>query len=765
MKSRKNRIILLTICLLIGLGWFYLLMPDKLFNVPYSTVVNSREGQLLNARIANDGQWRFPPADSVSQKFIKALLVYEDEHFYDHHGVRWQSIARAVKQNYEAGKVVSGGSTLTMQLARMARGNQSRNYFQKFIEVFLAWRIEWSMSKEDILKAYSAHAPFGGNVVGLEAASWRYFGRSSTEISWAEAAMLAVLPNAPGIIHPSRNRQNLLEKRNWLLQKLMETGEITEEVYQLSVLESLPTKPLPIPQLANHFLNFLSQQEGFEKSYTSTLRYDLQKNINYATRLFHESERLKNIHNLGVVVIDNRSLEVVAYVGNSQAGPDHHQNVDNVRARRSTGSILKPLLYAQCLQKGTFLPTQIVKDYPIRFGNYSPTNFFKTFDGAVPFDEAIARSLNVPAVNVLKEYGEGVFLNDLRELGFSTFDRSASHYGLTLILGGGEVTLFELAEVYANLANQLSVFPESTSWKTLKVHDQNHQTERSSPLSAGSIFHMVKAMQKVILPDDRQYFPLVDDRKIAWKTGTSFGSRDAWAVGVSPKYTVAVWVGNSDGEGVSGLSGLMDAAPLMFKVIDEIPDFVGEFYPPYDVMYSAKVCSESGLLAGEFCQKAIEMDVANTIQYAEKCHYCHRIFVDKEGNRVSKTCETMAEPIHRFILPNRMEWYYIPLHPNYKPQPDWREDCRPIENQGLTNLAFIYPQNNDEIVLSDHSQKVVVQAVYRKRDQPLYWYLNHEFIGETNSFHEMALSPERGDQLVTIMDSEGNKRSLYFVVK
>lgn len=765
MKSRKNKLIVLLICLLIGLGWFYLLMPDKLFVVPYSTVVNSKSGQLLNARIAADGQWRFPPSDSLSTKFVKALLTYEDEHFYDHSGVRFQSIARALKQNYEAGKVVSGGSTLTMQLARMSRGNQSRNYLQKFIEVFLALRIEWSMTKDQILKSYSAHAPFGGNVVGLEAASWRYFGRASTEISWAEAAMLAVLPNAPGIIHPSKNRSNLLEKRNWLLKKLYENGELDEESYRLSTLEELPAKPLPIPQMANHFLNFLVNQEGPEKTFQSTLNYSLQKNVNYATRHFHETERLKNIHNLGVVVVDNRTLEIVAYVGNSPAGNDHQQNVDNVRARRSTGSIIKPLLFAECLQKGTFLPTQLVKDYPIRFGSYSPTNYFKTFDGAVPFDEAIARSLNVPAVNVLKEYGEGVFLNDLRELGFSTFNHSASHYGLTLILGGGEVTLIELGEVYANMAHELAFFPQPTTWKSLVSHSTESQSEKPSPISPGNIYHMIKAMQKVILPDDRKYFQLVDHRKIAWKTGTSFGARDSWAVGISPKYTVAVWVGNSNGEGVSGLSGLTDAAPLMFKVIDEIPDFVGEFYPPYDVMYEVEVCSQSGLLAGGLCQHTEKMDVSNTIQYAEKCHYCQQIWVDTQGHRVSKSCDVLANSEYRFVLPNRMEWYYSPLHPNYKPMPDWREDCRPIENQGLDKLSFLYPQNNDEIVLSDHSQKIVVQAVYRKRDEPLFWYLNNEFIGETNSYHEMAISPERGNQLITIMDSKGNKRSLFFVVK
>ncbi len=385
--------------------WFYTLLPSPLFDKPCSTVLIDEHDQLLAAQISKDGQWRFPESEKIPFKFEQCIIQFEDEYFYYHPGINPVSIFRSISNNFKAGKIKSGGSTITMQLARMARGNKPRNYFQKVMEMLLALRIELSYKKSSILRSYCSNAPYGSNVVGLSAASWRYFGRAPEKLSWAESALLAVLPNAPSLIYPGKNQKTLLLKRNRLLKKLHDKKIIDESTYHLSLQEGLPGKPFPIPQLAPHLLNRCVSEYGASAIYKTSIQKYLQAQVSAAVDQHVQSLSINGIHNACALVAETETGKIIAYVGNSSSPLNDHENfVDIIQAPRSTGSILKPFLNAFKLHDNKMLPKSLIEDIPTQIGSYGPKNFHLTYDGLVPANEAIARSLNVPDGIILQEY-------------------------------------------------------------------------------------------------------------------------------------------------------------------------------------------------------------------------------------------------------------------------------------------------------------------------------------------------------------------------
>lgn len=379
--SVTKKVMTISITLLI-IGYIFCL-PRQLFHVPYSTVVTDRNEELLGARIASDGQWRFPPRKTTPEKIKQCLITFEDKHFYHHWGVNPLATGRALYQNLKNKRVVSGGSTLTMQTIRLAR-NKPRTLGEKVVEMIWATRLEFRASKEEILSMYVSHAPFGGNVVGLDAAAWRYFGHSAEDLSWAESAVLAVLPNAPAMIHLSKGRKTLLSKRNRLLKQLLEEEIIDASTYELAVSEPLPDEPHPLPQIAPHLVSrFYQERNGL---YTrSTIDRGIQSHIESLAERWSNEFNRSDIRNLAILVIDIPTNQVVAYCGNvhfdrKQGG----SQVDVIQAPRSTGSILKPFLYNAMLQEGSLLPKMLLPDVPVNINGFTPQNFSMQFEGAVP---------------------------------------------------------------------------------------------------------------------------------------------------------------------------------------------------------------------------------------------------------------------------------------------------------------------------------------------------------------------------------------------
>ncbi|MEP6646146.1 MAG: penicillin-binding protein 1C, partial [Saprospiraceae bacterium] len=449
----KRRYVYCGVVLLLLVAWWFCL-PDPLFNSSYSTVLLDRNGLLMGARLAEDGQWRFPDVDlDVPVRFQKAIINFEDKRFFSHSGVDFKSLGRALLQFIKAGHVVSGGSTLTMQTMRLARQGK-RNIWQKGIEMLWAWRAELRYSKKEILQLYASHAPFGGNVVGLGAASWRYFHKTPDQLSWGEAASLAVLPNAPGLIHPGRNRDALLEKRNKLIRLMVERGVIDTIEGSLAMQEPLPDEPYPLPNIAPHVL---AHQSGAGVTLHSTLDIELQQRLTELLQRHADILGMNGVNNAALMVMETESGEVRAYIGNVTNDQKLHQNdVDIITSERSSGSILKPFLYCASLEEGLITPQGILEDVPTSIHGYQPLNFSKQYMGMVPANHALAMSLNVPAVRLLQQYGILQFKEKLVSAGITTLHYSPDYYGLPLVLGGAEVKLWDLCGAYSSMGRILS---------------------------------------------------------------------------------------------------------------------------------------------------------------------------------------------------------------------------------------------------------------------------------------------------------------------
>ncbi len=755
--------------------WLFCL-PRPLFDVPLSVVLEDEDGHLLSARIAADGQWRFPLAP-VPERYATCVVAFEDKRFWYHPGVDPVGLARALWSNMQQGRKVSGGSTLTMQVIRLARGNPPRTLWEKVVEMFMATRLELTHSKREILSLYAAYAPFGGNVVGLEAACWRYFGKAPEALSWAEAATLAVLPNSPALIHPGRNRERLLQKRNHLLERLRQQGKIADDACALAQEEPLPAAPLPLPDLAPHLLDRLAKRLPRRSGgrFQTAIRQHWQRQITDIAARWQALYRGNGIHNLAIVVIEIPSGLVRTYVGNApNAGAEHSEQVDIIAAPRSTGSILKPFLYAMAMEDGILLPHSLLEDVPTQMGRYRPENFRADYDGVVPAQRALARSLNVPFVRLLQDYGVEKFHFDLQRLGLSTFRKSPSHYGLSLILGGGEANLLEVTNAYAGMARRLGAWYERSS--RYDAHDfrpaqllaaaaapQPRLQQQPNGPGAAAIWFALEAMQRVERPlGAGEWEVFQNSRRIAWKTGTSIGFRDAWAVGVTPQYAVGVWVGNADGEGRPGLIGVEMAAPVLFDVFDFLPNDGRWFDPPYDDMARAPVCPQSGYRAGHHCE-ADSAWIPRKGLLAPTCPYHQLLHLSADGQwQVNSDCANPADMRHQpwFVLPPLQEHYYVRRNPAYRPPPPLHPDC---PQQAATDkhrtMQLIYPRDLRRIYvpidLDGQPSRVVFQLAHRHPATEVFWHLNGEYLGSTRHFHQMALLPPTGQHVLTVVDEQG----------
>lgn len=744
------------------LVWYSNCLPKTLFEDSTSTVLMDRNGQLLGAHIADDEQWRFPESKIVPSKFKACIIEFEDRSFYKHWGVSPSGVGRAMWQNISSGRRVSGGSTLTMQLVRLMRKNPPRTYSEKVYEMILATRIEIRYSKDEILRLYASHAPFGNNVVGLEAASWRFFGRKASELSWAESATLAVLPNAPGLIYPGKNHDVLRKKRNRLLRRLLNIGKISRSEYKMALLEELPEKPHPLPSLAPHLLQKFIAEGKKGQIIRTNVDSKLQKKSVFLLENHAQILRENGIFNVAVMVTSVETGEVLVYIGNSvESGREHANQVNCIDAPRSTGSILKPLLYGKSLESGVIAPSMLLRDVPSRFGNFSPKNFAGTFEGLIPADEALSRSLNIPMVHLLRQYGLTKFHQNLQRFGFRTVRRSASHYGLSLILGGAEVNMFELNEVYTRMAQQLK-YGQGTSLKLLEGQEFK---AREFPMDRGSIYTTFDAMLEVRRPDeDNNWHLFSSSKKIAWKTGTSYGFRDAWAVGVTPDYVVSVWVGNADGEGRPGLTGVQAAAPLLFDIFQELPTKTEWFDRPESEMTEVSVCAVSGHRPSEFCEERKTEWWPKGVLQTIACPYHQRIHLNSTGERVNSSCASPADMNHTnwFVISPDVEVYYEKYNPLYKPLPPFLSICDGANSPDA--LSILYPEPNQQIYLpvglDGERQSVVFRASHSNRNAVLFWHLDGVFVQQTSEFHEIVVHPEVGKHLLTIYDTEGAKQSV-----
>ena len=730
-----------------ALFWFSL--PSPLFSPGYSTILLDRKGRLLSASIADDGQWRFPGDGEIPDRFVTALLAREDKRFFHHPGVDPIAVARALAANARAGEVVSGGSTITMQVIRLSRPGRPRTIAEKLLEALLALRLEMATGKAGILRLFASNAPFGGNVVGFEAASWRYFGREPRSLSWAECALLAVLPNSPGLIHPGRNREELLARRDRLLAALHREGAIDADALRLSLAEPLPPSPFPLPRDAPHLLDGARGRAGAGAQpgarITTTLDRSLQLRVNDILLRRAERWRESGIANAAVLVLDVETGDPLAYAGNVP-GEGPGSAVDIIRSVRSTGSLLKPFLYASMLDSGELLPEQLVADIPTRIGGFQPENSAKTYGGAVPANVALAHSLNVPAVRLLRAHGLDRFAEELRGLGLSSLNRPAASYGLTLVLGGAEGSPWDLTHMYAGLARRARGLP-------------------GFAIGPGACWLTLSALLEVERPgEEGAWRDYLGSKRIAWKTGTSYGFRDAWAIGVTPRYAVGVWVGNASGEGRPDIRGSAVAAPVLFDVFGILGDS-GWFRAPEADLVMLTTCAKSGLKAGRFCERTKEILAPPAASQAETCGYCRLVHLEASGRyRATTRTQPMGslKAVSWFVLPPAMEWYYARSHSDYRPLPPFRPGSGERESDRSTpNLSLIFPEQGGKIYvpieLDGRPGRTVFHAAHRNPRATIFWHMDGQYLGETTELHDREARPGPGAHSLTLVDETGEE--------
>ncbi|MFW6035728.1 MAG: penicillin-binding protein 1C [Halothermotrichaceae bacterium] len=783
-----------TLIILIMGGIFWVVkLPDPLFLQDYSTVILDENDNYLRLFLNDNQQWYFPPDDTkIPYKLKKAVINYEDKRFYSHSGIDFFALGRALYQNVKAGKIISGASTITMQVARISR-SKDRTISNKLIEMIHSVKLEMKYSKNDILELYFSHAPYGGNIIGYKAASYRYFGKPPGEISWGEAALLAVLPNSPGLINPMKGRKKLLEKRNALLQDLYVNEVINKQTLKLALAEPIPEEQisfeLTAPLLARDLKN--NYQDDIIRT---TISADIQDSVCKMIDEYMINMKAKGIMNCSVLVADTKTGAVKAYIGsNDFYDMENSGRIDGIQMKRSPGSVLKPFLYGLAMDEGLIVPESKLKDIPVAYGSYIPYNNDGSFRGMVTTEKALIESLNAPAVNLLAQYGVSDFYKFLKEAGVEGLGDSADRYGLPLILGGAEISLWDIASLYNSLGNYgefsklhviekpVDVLEIASTEKTAGNYGnpirQNSAgkfelyNKEQQLISKGSSYLLLDIMKEVKRPGLEYYWEKYAGRKkIAWKTGTSYGNRDAWAVGVSPEWTIAVWTGNFNGNEDKSLTGIDAAAPLLFRIFNSLDTgtYSKWFKEPED-MKKIKVSAVTGYRLKEKLGEQVKVDAPASAKSLRYSPYEKKVFLNIQENRevcslcweagkVKEAYQVVYPPDVISYLKERGNDYTIPPH---------EESCPSLGS--YKPIDFVYPQDGSVIEIprgmEGKYQKVKFKIAHSHDKSNLYWYLDNNYLGQTNDIHQKLLSPKTGWHTLYVMDDQGYSCEISFYAK
>ncbi len=608
--------------------------PENRLTPAPSTVVYDRNGRPLRFYLAPDHSWRFPVTlAEIAPVLTTTLTASEDRYFRLHPGINPLALARAALGNLLAGRVTSGGSTITMQVARLIEP-KPRTLWAKSVEMFRAVQLETRRTEDEILTAYLNLAPFGGNIVGVGAAAYFYFGKTPDRLSLGEAALLTALPRAPVRYDPVRDRNAAARARDMVLDQLATRGAIPQKMAAEAKAVPVPDHLADPPFLAPHFCDLAKARHPGKARLRTTLDPFAQKTAEEIVKGRAERLRGLGIGSTAAVILDRKTRDVLAMVGSPHFfdAPRSGQ-INGTVIRRSPGSALKPFLFARAMDDGLIVPESLLMDIPTAFSGYSPKNYDGLFRGRVTAEKALITSLNVPAVRLLDAVGQEAFHTLLLRGGLTTLDKPASHYGLSLILGGGEVTLLSLAGLYATLADggehvAPRLFPDAPTTGVRLF----------SPEACALTTEILAQVERPDLPGG--FERVLGAPAVAWKTGTSYGHRDAWAFGFSAEHVIGVWVGNMDATPVKGISGSIHAGPILFELFRAV-ETTGSRLPdpgPLNVA-EVEVCAESRCLAGPFCHRRIMIKTIPGRTRLTPCPIHKQIHVDQEtGLRLAGSC-------------------------------------------------------------------------------------------------------------------------------
>ncbi|CDG18476.1 peptidoglycan glycosyltransferase PbpC [Xenorhabdus doucetiae] len=747
--------------------------PLPIHNVKMARVVVGAEGSPLWRFADSEGIWRYPVTlDQVSPEYLQALLTYEDRWFYQHPGINPLALLRAAWQDLRAGKIVSGGSTISMQVARLIDPHP-RTFTGKFKQIWRTLQLEWHYSKDDILAMYLNRAPFGGTLQGVGAASWAYLGTSPAELSSGEAALLAVLPQAPSRLRPDRYPERAQAARDKVLQRLAQYHVWSEQKIADIKEENIWLAPRQVPHLAPLLARRMAN-ENQQEVIKTTIDTALQRQLEEMVRNWKYQLAAKT--SIGVLVVDHTDMSVKAYIGSADFQDDSRfGHVDMVSAWRSPGSTLKPFLYAMALDDGLIHAESLLQDVPRRFNDYRPGNFDSGFNGPVSASDALVRSLNLPAVQLLEAYGSKRFTANLRNVGMELRFPLGSEPNLSLILGGTAVRMDELLSAYSAFARQGKVSP-------LRFTPQQKIRDRQL-FSAGAAWIVRRIMAGEGRPQPDDILPA--SVPLAWKTGTSYGYRDAWAIGLNARYTIGVWVGRPDGTPVMGQFGYATAIPIMNQINGLLMENLrySSMRIPVDPrpasVTQATICWPVGTVlpqdslpqGNNNCRQRrlswiLDNTIPPTLSAVEQegiSGINERIWVDKHGLRVAPDCpDAHAETIS--LWPITLEAWLPAKERRANRLPPINQQCPPMKMDEAP-LLIIGVREGDVLKRIPGKKNLDLRLTTQGGSGKQWWFLNGEQVAvtENNQSWNKTLS-QSGQYQLSVLDLSGQISLINFVV-
>ncbi len=745
-RLRKHALVFVISSVLIILFLVFLPLRDPL-RVNYSQIIRFRDGKVMRVYRTGDDFFRiYVKLEDVDPDFIRALICYEDKRFNWHPGVDPVAVFRAFFQNVRAKRIVSGASTLAMQVARLTYPS-NRTFFAKIREGFLGILYTFRYGRKGILERYLNRAPYGGNIEGIGAAVWRYFHHGPEVLSLNEQAVLLALPQSPSRRKPSpKNRQRLMSARNRVLQRLYECGLISREEMEKTSREGVPISMYPFPAYAPHASDVLARRYVNRMNIVSTLDFQTQLITERIVRRAVPSLRRKGINQVVVVVIDNSTRSVSALIGSVDYwSGEWGSQFPGFLALRSPGSALKPFLVALALEKGLVSIRSLLPDVPLRFPGFAPQNYTLTYEGLVPVEKALRQSMNIPMIHLLRKVRVSQFLEVLRRGGLRIpIDRS---YGLSVITGAVEVTPLALTNLYVTLARNGQYGPVRFT-----VQDEFFE----QPL-----FHpgAIELVRKILSQRSRpEWTAPIRDLKIAWKTGTSWGRRDAWSLGVTHEWTIGVWVGNFSGKGNKFLVGQEVASPIMFdlfRALHKTTPISREDTRP--VLGKVRVCAFSGYAPRSFCPETIWVDHPLNSRLLTHCPYHTSLWIEKHtGNRACPGFEyAHGELVQKtfLILPEHIRAYFREQVPSL---PSYAQGCPEIMD--FEGLKILQPTDRSFYVLTHtvpNAHRLSLVAL--SSEDPIYWYIDGRLVATSASNESVSVHLPDGEHKILAVNMNGQR--------
>ena len=745
------------------------LVPLPARGTGWSTVVEYRDGRPAYVFLSSDDKWRLRVGlDRVDPKLLDALIALEDKRFWSHHGVDPIAILRAAVTDVIHGRRVSGGSTLSMQLARLYEP-RARTIPNKLIDMFRAVQLDLRLPKREILEEYLSRTPYGENVEGIESAAWSYFGHGPQHLTALEIATLLAVPQGPSRFAPSlANTERLRGRRDAILAKLIAAGVFSPVDASSAIAEAAVTLPpdrlRPMPREAAHAAIWLRARHPLELRIRSTLDSGLQGVVENQVALRESELHAKQIHGASVVVVDHRSREVVAIAGNLDFDDKRGGQIAMFDRPRSPGSTLKPFLYALAIDRGLALPGYLVADVPIQYGTYRPRNFDGDFAGLVTLEDALSRSLNIPFVDLLGQLGVETFVGELARMGVAAERAVPGQYGLSMVVGGIEITPLELAGMYATLA-------EDGLYRPLRVAASDPIGAAQPAFGKGAAFLTRQALARRDRPD----FPRRRDvsgvpAEIHWKTGTSFGFRDAWAVGSGPAYTAVVWTGNVDQKPSADLIGSEAAGPLLFDVLEGVANrsHVHRAETTPDDLVEVEVCAYSGHVPTEACDHRVKVLAPIHAVPTAPCPYHQQLDVDPSGRAVLPACKHPGVEYARksfVVLPSAVVAWLTGRSREVPEAPVFADDCAP--EVAVTPPAIVTPGEGQVVTLIPGmpAKAQAVPFTASSRAGQLSWFVDGALIATAPASERVFWTPAVGKHELVVADEAGRKARRALVVQ